>query len=325
LESITPTQDDQFLQCMEVWGGNQSADRSVAMAGLDAWVYSKPFGGSDEGGDIYYVSSCATGRILRLLIADVAGHGQAVRHLATQLQGLMRQHVNQIDQIRFVQSMNNQFSHLARDGCFATAVVSTFFPPTGRLMLCNAGHPLPLIYRSARQEWSFLQSTGRTVSLEPVNLPLGILDLADYQTFDVTLDVGDLVLCYTDSLTESRRPDGELLEHEGLLRIVQALDVHDPATFIPALLSAIAATAPGNLTGDDVTVLLFRPNGSGARQTLRNRAVGMGRLVLSIARSLRPGAEPAAWPDFKLPNVGGAIFPPLQRLWNSRRRGRKPN
>ena len=67
--------DAQVMQCMEVWGGNQTADSGVIMAGLDAWVYSKPFGGADGGGDVYYVSSCATGRITRLLVADVSGHG----------------------------------------------------------------------------------------------------------------------------------------------------------------------------------------------------------------------------------------------------------
>ena len=94
------------MQCMEVWGGNQSTDSGVVMAGLDAWVYSKPFGGSDGGGDVYYVSACATGRILRLMIADVSGHGQTVDAVAGQLRGLMRQHVNQIDQTQFVRSMN---------------------------------------------------------------------------------------------------------------------------------------------------------------------------------------------------------------------------
>ena len=71
----------ETMQCMEVWGGNQVVNSSVVMAGLDAWVYSKPYGGSDGGGDVYYVSACATGRITRLLVADVAGHGAPVEML----------------------------------------------------------------------------------------------------------------------------------------------------------------------------------------------------------------------------------------------------
>src|SRR5207302_11444992 len=127
----------------------------------DAWVYSNPFGGSEGGGDVYYVSACATGRIHRLLIADVAGHGQKVGTVALELRGMMRRYVNHIDQMQFVRSMNRQFSQLAQNGCFATAIVSTFFGPTGRLTICNAGHPYPMMYRSATREWTCLQNTRR--------------------------------------------------------------------------------------------------------------------------------------------------------------------
>src|SRR5437899_58220 len=95
-----------LMQCMEVWGGNQVVDSSVAMAGLDAWVYSRPYGQADGGGDVHYVSSCATGRITRLLVADVSGHGVAVCDVAAQLRTLMRRYVNYLDQTRFVRSMN---------------------------------------------------------------------------------------------------------------------------------------------------------------------------------------------------------------------------
>src|SRR5215212_60420 len=117
-ESHTPA-DAQTMQCMEVWGGNQVVDKSVSMAGLDAWVYCRPYGKSDDGGDVYYVSSCATGRITRLLVADVSGHGAAVCDVAGQLRSLMRRHVNQIDQSRFVASMNRQFTEMSSSGCFA--------------------------------------------------------------------------------------------------------------------------------------------------------------------------------------------------------------
>src|ERR1700709_605537 len=118
--------DSQYMQCMEVWGGNQLVDSGVVMAGLDAWVFSRPHGHSANGGDVYYVSSCATGRITRLLVADVSGHGSAVGGIAGSLRGLMRKYVNYIDQTRFVREMNTQFSAMADFGGFATALVTTF-------------------------------------------------------------------------------------------------------------------------------------------------------------------------------------------------------
>jgi Stage II sporulation protein E (SpoIIE) len=115
---------------MEVWGGSQLTAQSVQFGGLDAWVYSKPFGKAHAGGDVYYASSCATGRISRLLLADVAGHGNAVATTAADLRTLMRRFVNRLDQNEFVRLLNQQFSILPRTGAFATAIVTTFFEPS---------------------------------------------------------------------------------------------------------------------------------------------------------------------------------------------------
>src|SRR6202162_143661 len=92
-EPVAGRKPAQQMTCMEVWGGSQLTTRRVEMGGLDAWVYSKPFGDAERGGDVYYASSCATGRINRLLLADVSGHGDAVAAMAADLRRLMRRDV----------------------------------------------------------------------------------------------------------------------------------------------------------------------------------------------------------------------------------------
>lgn len=301
------------MQCMEVWGGNQHTDSGVVMAGLDAWVYSKPFGGASGGGDVYYVSSCATGRITRLLVADVAGHGAAVCDTAAALRTMMRKHVNQIDQSRFVQSMNSQFAALASNGCFATAVVTTFFAPTNHLSLCNAGHPPPLLYRAASNQWSFLDHDSLRGGDDFANVPLGIVDLVNYDQFDVRLKLGDLVICYTDSLIEAHDADGRMLGTAGLLEAARSLDVSDPTTVIVQLLAGVSARCGQQITSDDVTVLLFRPNGLAQSIPIRERLLAPVRIMKSFLASLWDKAHPAALPDLSIANLGGAIFEPLSR------------
>ena len=296
--------DDHHMQCMEVWGGNQLADSGVVMAGLDAWVYSKPFGGAEGGGDVYYVSSCATGRITRLLVADVSGHGASVSQTAAGLRGLMRRHVNQIDQTRFVRSMNEQFQALSAAGTFATAVVTTFFAPTNSLSLCNAGHPPPLLYRAATRRWDILEHKhipGSDAGAD--NFPLGVIDMADYDQFDVRLKVGDLVLCYTDSLIEARDAAGEMLGTAGLLELVRSLDMTDPAQLTSQLLTRLETQCAQKLCEDDVTVLLFRPNGLAPNTPLKERLLAPFRILRTFA-----------WPDLSIANIGGAIFSPLNKL-----------
>src|SRR6202789_3779277 len=123
----------QHMQCMEVWGGSQLTARTVELGGLDAWVYSKPHGQAQRGGDVYYASSCGTGRITRLLLADVSGHGNAVAATAADLRTLMRQFVNRLNQTEFVSLLNRQFGEMCTGGTYATAIVTTFFSPTRRL------------------------------------------------------------------------------------------------------------------------------------------------------------------------------------------------
>ena len=311
----------QTMQCMEIWGGNQLVDTSVSVPGLDAWVYSRPYGQSDSGeatagGDVHYVSSCATGRVTRLLVADVSGHGAQVGGVASDLRTLMRRYVNFIDQGEFVRSMNRQFVANSAAGCFATAVVTTFFAPTNTLSLCNAGHPPPLLYRAKRGAWEYLERAdadrgggddhpeGESVA----NIPLGVLDLTEYEQFEVTLDAGDLVLCYTDSLVESKDAQGEYLGQPGLLEIVRGLDASNPPSLITSLLGAVAALRPGNLNDDDVTVLLFRPTGPGAAPALRDKLLAPVRVARGVLSSLRPGGGPAPLPEFTLRNIGGSMF-----------------
>jgi phosphoserine phosphatase RsbU/P len=140
----------EHMECLEVCGGSQLTARGLVIGGLDAWVYSKPHGQARRGGDVYYASSCAAGRVTRLLLADVSGHGTPVAAIAADLRMLMRRFINRWDQSEFVRLLNQQFSALSQKGTYATAIVSTFFAPSRKLILCNAGHPRPILYRAAQ-------------------------------------------------------------------------------------------------------------------------------------------------------------------------------
>ena len=144
------------MKCLEVCGGSQLTAQGAVIGGLDAWVYSKPHGQSKRGGDVYYASSCAAVRITRLLLADVSGHGKSVAAVAADLRLLMRRFINRWDQAEFLRLLNQQFSTLSKTGTFATAIISTFFAPSRRLILCNAGHPRPILYRACKKEWNLL-------------------------------------------------------------------------------------------------------------------------------------------------------------------------
>jgi len=309
----------QHMQCMEVWGGSQLTSSGVELGGLDVWVYSKPFGQAQRGGDVYYVSSCATGRISRLLLADVSGHGQSVASTAADLRTLMRRFVNRLDQKEFVRLLNEQFTTLSRQGSFATAVVTTFFAPTRRLSLCNAGHPHPLLFRARDARWSLLGRQDHPEKKGLRNIPLGLFQVADYEQLDLELDPGDCIISYTDAFIESCDADGEMLGEEGLLRIVNLLGDVPAEKLIPSLLQEITERFPENLSADDVTLLIVRANGGSLNFSFREKFDALGRFLKALTHSLNPRADRAPFPDANLANLGGAIIPALGRRWRASR------
>ncbi len=302
------------MQCMEVWGGNQAADSGVIMPGLDAWVACRPYRDESAGGDLHYVSSCATGRITRVLVADVSGHGTAVAGIAVKLRTLMRRYVNYIDQSRFVRGLNAEFTTLADAGCFATAVAVTYWAPTRYVVICNAGHPRPLRYDGRARAWQALDPRDRGAeNAELTNLPLGITDAAGYDQFSLRLQRDDLLLLYTDSLVEARDPSGALLGERGLLQVLSRLDPREPRTLVPALIDAIRAHGGGELPEDDVTVMLLRPNTLAQRRSIREWVATVGRYARALLRSIRRRDEPFPWPEPTLANIGGALADRLNR------------
>ena len=243
-------------------GGNQSVEEHFHRPGLDVWVYSCPHENAASGGDVYYLSSCASGRISRMLLADVSGHGPRVSGLAQRLRDLMRRHVNSISQAQFVEGMNREFVELNQEGRFATAIVGTFFSSTQSFQLSVAGHPRPLLYRRKTERWELFEiDHDAAVSTGLLNTPLGISESVAYGQTRLNLSNGDMILAYTDGLTETRVTDGKLMETQGLLNLVQTLDATRPDRLLQSLLTALRdqATEP---IGDDLSLLLACADGS---------------------------------------------------------------
>jgi serine phosphatase RsbU (regulator of sigma subunit) len=248
---------------MEVWGGNSAVCRQVEVAGLDAWVCCEPFEGDAAGGDLHYVSTCGSGRVSRFVVADVSGHGMRVGELADRLRGLMRKHVNVLNMARFAQELNRELAAMEENGRFATAVLATYFAPSDHLVVCNAGHPRPMLYRAAANTWELLDKDmpARASHVEgAVNLPLGIIEPTPYYQFATRLAPGDVVVLYTDSLLEARSAGDEELGEERLLDLARGIDPTRSDRFGGRLLEAIAEFRGGARPNDDQTVLVLRHN-----------------------------------------------------------------
>lgn len=285
--------DSMSLSCMEIWGGNQPANIGVKTFGLDAWLFSQPYEGQSAGGDVHYLSSCASGNITRVLLADVSGHGSSVSSIAIQLRELMRRNINRVSHSRLVTEINDEFTHLTEVGCFATALVFSYFAPTGQLNVSNAGHPSPFVFSAARKEWQRLQTNSHEQS-EPskpfADMPFGVESETQYSDQVIALNPGDIVFCYSDALIEMELADGTQLGTDRLFNVVEELEVTSPALLISQLMSRLSdlTSLENQIARDDLTALFFRAHATKARSRIARICTAPVRLLLS---KLRPASR----------------------------------
>ena len=280
-----PARDVHKVRALEILGGNDAAQDQISVPGFDAHLYSIPYQGR-AGGDLRFVSTCAMGQIVRFTLADIAGHGEGAGEWALRLRSLIRKHMNMPDPTKFARALNAEFGRIAEAGGFATAIITTYFAPTDHLIVCNAGHPRPLLYRARERRWEIFDESAPDV-LKPgdakqtgiSNLPLGIITPTNYPQFATKLELGDIYISYTDALIEAKAPDGRQLGEQGLMRLVEDLDVADPARIGPAVLEAVGAHRSGAPSDDDTTLLVLYHNGTNPPDGVWPRVKALGRLV----------------------------------------------
>lgn len=281
------TSDAHRMECMELWGGSDETETSISMTGLRGEILSRAYGTGKRGGDVYYFSSCASGRISRVLLADVTGHGQAVAKTGAVLRDIMRRNVNVIRQSKLIAAMNEEFGQITQTGGFATAVVLTHFSPTNSLTVTIAGHPPPFLYRSSIGRWSRIEEAGNQNSA-PSNLPLGIKDAVDYTSTSLEFREGDFLLVYTDAFTEARDAGGNLLGTAGLLRIVNETTTTDHQQLIRHLIGRLESLSDKNLVDDDATAILLQP--TGCHIPMKNNLLAPWRMMRGITEVTTPRA-----------------------------------
>lgn len=277
------------LQCLEVWGGSDRAEHKASVPGLDISVYSDPIGG-ETGGDLYLISSCSSGLIARMLIADVSGHGSGVSEFAAQLRSAMHKSINTVDQSKIAEALNNAFEDIGGGSRFATALLVTHYAPTGHLIFVNAGHPPPLIRRDGSDSWErvhgehddAIRRPTRALRIGLKNLPLGVIGDTAYEQFAIKVHPGDELVCYTDAFTEAKDAEGRMAGVEGLAGLLNEGAVEGSMDHASGLLAEMRRRGY-ETSDDDHTLMTLRLNGEGPPR------IGMGALGRALVHNFGIG------------------------------------
>lgn len=249
--------ENHRLACLELRGGNRRESYSVELPGLSAWVSCRPLTPSAHGGDLHYLTVCGEGAISRVVLADVAGHGDIVSSVADRLRHGLRKHVNTWDQSVLLQELNDSFLAGADGVQFATAFVLGHYVQSGEVLFTNAGHVPPLWYRAAERNWVIVWEL-TPYAKEIIDLPLGLIPGTPYTQTAIQLGPGDLLMLYTDGLTESRDTTGEELGFERLLEFAASVPVESPDQVGQSVLSCVEAFRGTVPAADDETILVLR-------------------------------------------------------------------
>jgi sigma-B regulation protein RsbU (phosphoserine phosphatase) len=260
-DSENPTQSmPRHLACAETWAGNKGTASLVELPGLTVWVHSVPVGPGHAGGDVYYVSVCPSCIVSRIALADVSGHGQAVAVFGEKLRELMQRYLRDLEQIALMRDLNQAVREELGDGHYATMVAIGWHGRRGLVIMTNAGHPPPLWYRASRDEWSWLETQRASERGRRAGVPLGLLADVTYDRLVVKPHSGDLMVLYSDGVSEAVGPAGNELGRDGLMNMARALDSSSAEALGTQLVSALRAFRGDAEPLDDETIIVMRRN-----------------------------------------------------------------
>jgi sigma-B regulation protein RsbU (phosphoserine phosphatase) len=156
-----------------------------------------------------------------------------------------------------MQELNDSFLADAEGGQYATAFVLGHYVKTGEVLFTNAGHVPPLWYRASERKWVIVND--RTpYAKEAGDLPLGLIPGTPYTQTAIQLDAGDLLILYTDGISESRDPAGRELGSNQFVALASKASVESANEAGQALFSIIEVFRGGVPAADDETIIVLR-------------------------------------------------------------------
>ena len=198
------------------------------------------------GGDFYDFLQLSSGEWMGVL-ADVSGKGMPAALLSSMVLGALSMEfrsrtpphdvLNRVNQLLCEKSLPDQF----------VTLFLFLLSPDGTGQFISAGHNIAYLFRSA---------TGKIEELIPDAYFLGMFDFASYQSRTLQLDKGDILVVYSDGLTDAENPQGEMFGEHRLLDIIRREAPSGSHAVEQRFLNAIEDFTQGTPQTDDITFVV---------------------------------------------------------------------
>lgn len=201
-------------------------------------------------GDYYDYFTAADGE-LAIALGDVAGKGISAALLMASIQSIMRTQlsggVGPMSPSATVERLNRLLYASTAPEKYATFFFGLYNPEKRHVVYTNAGHLQPILIRG--DSWQLLEVTGSVVGAFPA---------LRYEERSVPLEPGDMLIAYTDGITEPENDYGEEFGVERLADIAIRNRDAAPAVIVEKVLEAVRAWSASPEQADDMTLLLVK-------------------------------------------------------------------
>jgi phosphoserine phosphatase RsbU/P len=188
---------------------------------------------------------------LDMIIADVSGHSIGPALFMVETRSAIRTQANRLGTPSETLGVLNNFLFEDLDNAdyFITLFYLQYDITSQQLSFANAGHPPPLLLSPFQRECRQLDADG---------MILGVRKNIIFEEKTTTISNGDLILLYTDGLTEAENPDGDFFGVERLSEVFIQNAHHSPEKIIDALLKHLKQFCQSESFKDDITLMIFK-------------------------------------------------------------------
>jgi sigma-B regulation protein RsbU (phosphoserine phosphatase) len=217
---------------------------------IDGWEFATYWSPARiVGGDYYDFIAMDAGR-LGILIGDVSDKGMPAALLMASARSTLRASIARADSpVDAITQANHLICTDALNGMFITLFFAQLDTTTGMLTYVNAGHNPPLLYRAALDEFVELERTGIIIGFDPAT---------KYQQAATTIQPGDMLVLYTDGITETVNTHDEQFGLDRFQTLLRAQQTEPIQQTIAAIKSALCEYTNNIAPADDVTAVIVK-------------------------------------------------------------------
>ncbi|HEY5976176.1 MAG TPA: PP2C family protein-serine/threonine phosphatase, partial [Geobacteraceae bacterium] len=205
------------------------------------------------GGD-YYDFFPRGDQVVDIAIADVSGHNVGAALIMVETRSVLRAQVDTTDSTREIVTRLNEllYEDLTRAELFITMFYAKYDAASRLLTYSSAGHNRPVLFRPTQ---------AACLDLDAEGLILGVKQSYEFEERELTLLEGDVLLFYTDGVTEATNLAGEMFGAERLCPMLERHHEESAETILAEIFSEVNAFAQTPGLADDISVVVMKITG----------------------------------------------------------------